>query len=229
MIPTVDRETWWTARRAFLDEEKEFTRARDRLSARRRELPMTEVSKTYTLRGPEGPVGLEDLFAGRRQLIVYHFMAKFSPTEWCPICSFWVDNIGHLAHFRARDTEIVVVSPEDLADGLAYRDAMGWSLPWYSCADSDFYDDLHQVLDDGGEPEAPGISAFLRDEGRVLYAYSTFRRGSDILNGTYNYLDITPLGRQETDPEDPMGWLRPHDSYDGACDTADERACGCHA
>ena len=213
-IPTVSPGEWWAARQDLLVKEKELTRARDQLSARRRELPMMVIDKEYAFEGPDGKVTLPEVFEGRRQLIVYHFMANVSGYSWCPVCSFWVDNIGHLAHMHARDTTLAVICPEPFGEIQAFRRRMGWTMPWYSCQGSPFYQDFHVTLDPADEPDAPGISAFIRDGDRVLYAYSTYRRGSDMLNGTYNYLDLTPLGRQEEGLEHPMLWLRHHDQYD---------------
>ncbi|MEV0408895.1 DUF899 domain-containing protein [Actinoallomurus sp. NPDC050550] len=218
----VSYDEWWSARMAFLEKEKELTRARDALSAERRALPMRLVEKDYVFTHSGGKATLLDLFDGRGQLIVYHFMGNVEGHGWCPICSYWVDNIGHLAHFHARDTSLAVVCPEPVAEMEAFRARMGWTMPWYSCLGNGFYEDFHIPLTEGGEPEAPGVSAFLRDGDRILYAYSTHRRGSDVLNGTYNYLDLTPLGRQEEDPEDPMGWLRHHDAYG----QEESRSCG---
>lgn len=216
------RRAWWEARLELLGAEKALTRQRDAVAAARRRLPRLRLEDHYRFDSPDGPVTLGDLFRGRRQLLVFHFMPRFDGETWCPICSFWIDNVGHLAHLRARDTELAVVCPEPLAEGLAWRERMGWDVPWYSCASSSFYDDLHVDLPDA-EPDPdvpddwrdpPGVSAFLREEdGTIAYTYSTYRRGSDLLNGTYNYLDLTGLGRQEADPLDPMGWVRSHDGY----------------
>ncbi len=232
----VSRGEWLTARKELLAEEKELTRARDALHTRRRELPMVAVDKEYVFEGPDGEKTLKDLFEGRRQLIVYHFM--FGP-DWdagCPSCSFLVDNIGHLAHLHARDTTLAVVSRAPFAKIKAYQARMGWTFPWYSSNGSDFNYDYHASLDasvapveynfqayeDHGEPgEAPGISVFLRDGDDVFHTYSSYARGGDILLGTYNWLDLTVLGRQE-DWEEPAGrgdgpfmaWVRRHDEYE---------------
>jgi predicted dithiol-disulfide oxidoreductase (DUF899 family) len=173
----VSRDAWEVARRKLLLKEKEMTRARDALNAERRRLPMVEVEEEYVFAGEAGKVSLPDLFAGRRQLIVYHMM-------WvkCPGCSLLVDNIGHLAHLHARDFQV------STGEGVA--------------------------------GEASGVSVFLRDGNRIFHTYSTYDRGTDILNGTLNYLDLTPLGRQE-DWEAPRGrsntsasgWWELHDEY----------------
>lgn len=213
-VRVVSRDEWWKARRKFLDREKELTRMRDAINAERRALPMIEINPRYEFTGSSGQATMLDLFEGRRQLIVYHFMGQIEGHGWCPICSFWLDNIGNLTHLHQRNTTFVVVCQEPYDQADEFRRRMGWTMPWYSSYGSSFYDDLHVLLDEDGEPEAPGISAFLRDGDRVLYGYSTYRRGSDLLNATYNYLDLTPLGRQEDDPEDPMSWIRHHDEYD---------------
>ncbi len=234
----VSRDEWLAARRDLLTEEKRFTRERDALHTRRRELPMVEVGKEYTFEGPDGEVSLLDLFEGRRQLIVYHFM--FGP-DWdagCPSCSFLVDNLGHLSHLHARGTTLAVVSRAPYAKIEAYKARMGWTFPWYSSFGGDFNYDYHVSLDasvapveynfepveEPGEPgEAPGTSVFLRDGGSVFHTYSSYARGGDLLLGTYNWLDLTALGRQEDWEMPPgradgpfMGWVRRHDEYEEA-------------
>jgi predicted dithiol-disulfide oxidoreductase (DUF899 family) len=234
--PIVSREDWLTARKDLLAKEKEFSRAKDALSARRRELPMVQVDKDYVLDGPEGKVRLLDLFDGRRQLIVYHFMWLWDSGLGCPSCSYLTDNMGHLAHLHARDTSLAIVTRGPLAESLAYRDRMGWTYPWYSSLGTDFNYDFHVTIDPamgsteynyvddlaGWTGEGHGLSVFLRDGERVFHTYSTYARGTDLLVGTYNYLELTPLGRQETfekspegRPQDPMmSWLRRHDEYE---------------
>jgi predicted dithiol-disulfide oxidoreductase (DUF899 family) len=207
--------------------------ARDERNRKRRELPMVRVEKDYRFTGPEGEVGLPDLFDGRRQLLVYHFMFSPEMEQGCPSCSFLVDNIGHLAHLHARDTSLVLVSRAPFATLDAYRTRMGWTVPWYSSADSDFNFDFHvSFYEDRGpdeynftptEPftgEGPGTSAFLRVDDDVFHTYSAFARGGDEQLGTYTWLDMTALGRQE-DWEEPKGrsdgpfmnWVRRHDEY----------------
>jgi predicted dithiol-disulfide oxidoreductase (DUF899 family) len=226
--PVVSPGEWRMARKAFLVKEKEFTRARDALNAERRELPMVEVAKRYVFRGPVGteePAGLIDMFDGRRQLIVYHFMFDPDWEQGCPMCSFLVDNIGHLSHLRdARDTNLVLVSRAPLGKVGPFQRRMSWTVPWYSSHGSDFNYDFHVSLDESVTPveynyrdkaeleqaglgwlasrrgEHHGLSVFLRDGARVFHTYSTYARGGDLLLGTYNYLDLTPLGRQEDDP-----------------------------
>jgi predicted dithiol-disulfide oxidoreductase (DUF899 family) len=208
----VSRETWVAARKALLYKEKEMTRARDALSAERRRLPMVRIEKNYVFDGVGGKADLEELFEGRRQLIVYHMM-------WveCPGCSLLVDSIGHIAHLHARDTTLVVVSRTLWPELNAFRRRMAWNMPVFSSSGNDFNDDFHVTLVDG---EASGVSIFLRDGSSIFHTYSTYDRGTDILNGTLNYLDLTPLGRQE-DWEQPSGranssasgWWCLHDEY----------------
>ena len=253
--PIVSREEWLAARKALLLKEKELTRQRDALHAERRRLPMTRVEKPYVFDGPDGSARLLDLFEGRRQLIVYHFMFDPDWEEGCPSCSLLVDNLGHLAHLHARDTTLVLVSRAPLAKLERFKARMGWSVPWYSSFGGDFNHDFHVTLDEAvapalynyegpeehlrkGEPyftrgELHGVSAFLRDGREVFHTYSTYARGGDLLLGTYNWLDLTWLGRQE-DWEEPQGrsdgsfmhWVRHHDRYDEQ--PAGVEAC-CHA
>jgi uncharacterized protein (TIGR02246 family) len=238
----VSRAEWLGARKALLAKEKAFTRQRDALSAERRRLPMVKVEKDYVFEGPHGPARMLDLFEGRQQLIVYHFMFDPSWDVGCPSCSLLTDNIGHLAHLHARKTTLALVSRAPLKKIEAYRRRMGWTVPWYSSFGSDFNYDFHVTLDDTVAPveynytnkaallekgenyftdgESHGLSVFLSDDGNVYHTYSAYARGTDLLVGTYNYLDTTALGRQE-DWEEPrgrsdtpfMGWLRRHDEY----------------
>ncbi len=168
----VSPDEWRAARRQLLAKEKEFTRQRDALNAERRRLPMVEVVKPYLFEGKEGEVSLLDLFEGRSQLLVYHFMFDPSWDQGCPSCSFLVDNIGHLSHLHARDTTLALVSRAPVAKIEPYRQRMGWAVPWYSSFGSDFNYDFHVTLDVG---EMHGISAFLRRAGRVFHTYSATR------------------------------------------------------
>ena len=238
----VSREEWREARVALLAEEKAHTRARDALSERRRQLPMVLVDKPYEFEGPAGRVGLADLFEGRGQLIVQHLM--FAP-GWeapCSGCSYHADNVGQLAHLNARDTTFAAVSRAPLAELEAFRERIGWTFPWYSSFGSDFNYDFHVTLDESVAPiewnyrsreelveaglgfitemdELNGLSVFLRDGERVYHTYTTYGRGVDTLLNTYNYLDLTPLGRREgwggtPDLDDKgMDWIRHHDRY----------------
>lgn len=232
----VSPEEWRQARVALLEKEKAAVRARDELNAERRRLPMTPVDTEYVFDTPAGRRSLLELFEGRRQLIVYHFM--FQP-EWdagCPSCSFQMDNLMHLSHLHARDTTFTAVSRAPLSKIEAYRTRMGWTFPWASSEGTTFNRDFHVTLggDDGSDeynyrprdPEwtgdAPGLSAFLRDGETVFHTYSTYQRGLDILLTTYNFLDLTALGRQETfeEPKGRVGhpdddWTRRHDEYAG--------------
>lgn len=249
----VSQEEWLKAREELLVKEKELTRARDALAAERRRLPMVRVEKEYVFEGPEGRVSLLDLFDGRRQLIVDHAMwwwdvdadGNETPRDvGCPSCSSRHDNIGHLAHLRARDTNLVVVCRAPLAITEPFKRRMGWTFPWYSSAGSDFNYDFHVTADERVAPvllnyreeaeldwsparrgDYPAISAFLRDGDMVFHTYSTFARGLEQPGGTHYYLDLTALGRQE-DWEEPKGratafgakagsdQLRYHDEYE---------------
>jgi predicted dithiol-disulfide oxidoreductase (DUF899 family) len=212
----VSREVWTAEREKLLRKEKAMTRARDALNAERRRLPMVAIDKNYVFEGDGGKTDLLSLFARRRQLIVYHMMLV-----GCPGCSLLVDNIGHLAHLHARDTTLVVVSRAPWPELSGFRHRMGWTVPFYSSRGSDFNRDFH-VTPDGGDDagEASGISVFLRDANNIYHTYSTYDRGTDILNGTLNYLDLTALGRQEDWEEPPgrantsaSGWWSLHDEY----------------
>lgn len=203
----VSRDEWLAARADLLSKEKAATRARDQLNAERRQLPMVAIDKEYRFDGPGGEVTLLDLFGGRRQLIIYHFM--FDPTwdDGCPSCTYLVDNIpSRLARIQARDTSLILVSRAPLAKLDAYKARMNWTIPWFSSFGSDFNEDFG-VTD--AEGEKPGLSVFLRVGERVLHSCSTTGRGVDILLGTYNYLDLTPLGRQEDWEVRPVGSYTP--------------------
>jgi predicted dithiol-disulfide oxidoreductase (DUF899 family) len=225
------REEWLEARKALLADEKEFTRVRDALSARRRALPWVKMEKDYRFEGPEGPLTLSDLFGPRRQLIVQHFM--FAP-DWekpCKSCSFWADGFnGIVAHLAQRDTAFVAVSRAPIEKLEARRRKMGWTFPWVSSGDGDFNYDFAVSFRDadavnatynyqpkqGSMTDLPGISAFVKaDDGGVYHSYSCFARGLDLMNPAYNYLDLTALGRQEDELPFPMSWVRLRDEYAG--------------
>ncbi|TDO45092.1 putative dithiol-disulfide oxidoreductase (DUF899 family) [Kribbella sp. VKM Ac-2527] len=223
------REEWLAARKELLIKEKELTRARDRVNADRRRLPMVRMDKPYRFEGPDGTVSLLDLFEGRPQLVMHHFM--FGP-DWdvgCSSCSSAADGIGRLRQLHVRNTTLVAVSRAPYEKLAAFRERMGWTFPWYSSYGSDFNYDFHATLDDrvapvllyfrteaklaeAGTPwiesmrgeELPGISAFLRVGGEVFQTYSTYGRGIEEFHNGYNYLDLTALGRQE-EWEEPKG------------------------
>jgi predicted dithiol-disulfide oxidoreductase (DUF899 family) len=209
----VSREEWLAARDVLLAKEKQATRARDAVTAERRALPMVEVAEPYTFHGADGQKTLEDLFDGRRQLIVQHFMWRFDRDDGCPSCSLIADNVGDLSHLHACDTTLVAVSRAPYERIARFRDRMGWRVPWYSSHGSGFNADFGATRE--GQ-DVPGLSVFLRDGGRVFHTYSTFARGAELLLGTYNYLDLTALGRQRYVTEFPH-----HDTYG-------EPACACH-
>jgi predicted dithiol-disulfide oxidoreductase (DUF899 family) len=192
----VSREEWLAARKELLAKEKELTRQRDTLAAERRRLPMVRIEKDYVFEGPDGKASLLDMFDGRRQLIVYHFMFAPGVEGWpeagCPGCSLFVDNIGHLAHLHARDTSFALVSRAPLANIEPYKERMGWTLPWFSSHGSDFNSDFGVTTDAG---EAFGLSVFLRDGDRVFRPYYTDGRGVEVLGSNWTFLDLTPLGR----------------------------------
>ena len=224
----VPHEAWVEARAALLAEEKEFTRRRDELSRHRRELPWEAVEKQYVFDGPDGRESLADLFAGRNQLIVYHFMFEPDVDEGCPSCSFWADNFDPIVvHLNARDTTMVAISRAPYPALAAYRDRMGWSFKWLSSGENDFNADFgvyfepahqnEQVYNYGtlvpGRPDREGLSVFFKDDaGTVFHTYSAYARGIDLVNTAYNYLDLVPRGRDE-EGEFSQYWVRRHDSY----------------
>ena len=192
----VSRDEWLAARKEFLVKEKEVTHARDRLNAQRRRLPMVKLDKEYLFDGPDGQVSLFDLFDGRRQLIVDHFMFDPSWEDGCPNCSSTVNSMPSnlLENLHARDSSLVLISRAPLAKLESYQRRRNWTMPWFSSYGSDFNYDFGYTDDDG---EKPGFSVFLRDGEDLFHTYSTTGRGVDILLPAYNYLDLTPLGRQE--------------------------------
>jgi len=229
-LPAVVSATeWQAARDALLAKEKEATRARDALAAERRRLPMVRIDKDYTFDGPDGKTRLLDLFEGRRQLLLYHFMFGPNQDAGCDGCSMFVDQIGHLAHLHARDTSFALVSRAPLAKITAYKHRMAWTIPWYSSFASDFNVDFAvspespqpDVYQDG---ESFGLSVFLRDGDSVFRTYFTTQRGVEALGSVWTFLDLTPLGRQEEWEDSPGGypqtkpyeWWRRHDEYEDA-------------
>lgn len=229
--PVVSQREWLAARTELLAREKELTRQRDELARLRRELPWVKVDKPYTFAGPDGPLSLGDLFAGRSQLIVYHFMFGPNWEEGCPSCSFWADNFeGITIHLAHRDATMVAISRAPYEKLDAYRKRMAWSFPWYSSYESDFNFDyqvsytLEQIESGSAEhnyrqvkvmDELPGVSVFLQGEnGDVFHTYSTYARGLDMLNGAYHYMDLLPKGRDEAELPWTMAWVRRHDQYE---------------
>jgi predicted dithiol-disulfide oxidoreductase (DUF899 family) len=226
----VSREEWLKARLELLAAEKEFTRQRDALTRRRMAMPWERVEKYYRFEGPSGALSLADLFEGRSQLIVYHFMLGPDWEEGCKSCSFWADNFdGIPIHLNHRDVTFTAVSRAPLAKIEAYKKRMGWSFPWVSSYGSDFNYDFHvsfteEQLAAGkvdynyglveGEEELPGISVFYKNErGEVFHTYSCYARGIDIVNGAYQFLDLAPKGRDEDGLGFSMEWVRRHDQY----------------
>jgi predicted dithiol-disulfide oxidoreductase (DUF899 family) len=238
----VSREEWIEARKAHMAREKELTRLREELSEERRRLPWVKVDKDYVFEGPNGKLGLADLFKGRPQLVVQHVM--FAP-EWdaaCKSCSFWVDGFERMVpHLAARDTTMVAISRAPIAKLEAFKTRMGWTFDWVSSGGNDFNYDYgvsftREQIDAGKAKynfgttrlygdELPGISTFFRDEaGNIFHTYSTYARGLDMMNAAYQYLDLTPLGRHENGLPYPMDWVRLRDQYEPQ---ADKAAC-CH-
>jgi predicted dithiol-disulfide oxidoreductase (DUF899 family) len=239
----VTREEWIAARKAHLADEKEYTRARDRLSEERRALPWVKIDKDYGFDGPDGKVTLADLFKGRSQLVVQHFMFAPDWNEGCKSCSFWADGFERMTpHLAARDTTLVAISRAPLEKLAAFRQRMGWTFDWLSSANSDFNfdfavsftpeeiksgDNIYNFGTSGfGAEEAPGISVFYRDQaGDIFHTYSCFARGLDMMNAAYHYLDLTPLGRHEEGLPYSMDWLRLRDQYQ----PAPVQASSCHS
>ncbi|HEY7339947.1 MAG TPA: DUF899 domain-containing protein [Ktedonobacterales bacterium] len=190
----VSRDEWLVARNELLLKEKEAILARDRLNAERRRLPMVRIDKEYSFEGPDGKATLLDLFDGRRQLIVYHFMYDPSWENGCDFCTNLVNNMpSRLSGLHDSNTSLVLVSRAPLAKIEPYKARMNWTVPWFSSYGSEFNYDFDATDENG---EKPGLSVFLRDGEQILHSYSTTGRGLHILFGTYNYLDLTPLGRQ---------------------------------
>ncbi len=226
----VSKEEWLAARKELLAEEKAMTRARDTLNTKRRELPMVRIDKDYVFEGPDRKAELLDLFEGRRQLIVQHFMFDPSWDAGCPSCSAAADEIskGLLEHLHARETTLAAVSRAPIDKIERYKASKGWTFPWYSSFDSDFNYDFHVTIDASvapvmwnyrtvdeleqhgmgwmaeGSSEQPGYSMFLRDGDAIFHTYSMYARGAEMLGGSYYFLDLTALGRQE-DWEAPKG------------------------
>jgi len=229
--PVVSREAWLEARRALLEQEKSFTRARDDLGRARRALPWVRVDKPYVFEGPSGPVPLAGLFDGRSQLVIYHFMFHPDWAEGCPHCSFWADHFDAAqVHLHHRDVTMAVVSRAPLAKIEPFRARMGWRFPWVSSHGNEFNHDYHASFApedvragkamynfgplSGGPSEREGLSVFAKGQDDAVYhTYSCYARGIDLLNGTYNILDLAPKGRDEDAFTNPQDWVRHHDRY----------------
>lgn len=214
---------WKAAHEKLVAKEKAHTRASDALAAERRRQPMMRIEKDYVFTGAQGKAKLVDLFDGRRQLLLYHFMFAPGVDGWpnagCSGCSFFADQVPHLAHIHARDISFVLVSRAPIANLLAYQKRMGWSVPWFSSEGTDFNRDFG-VTDDHGEHH--GLSVFLRDGDSVYRTYFTTARGVEALGSAWTFFDLTPYGRQEKWEDSPAGWpqsepyvwWRRHDEYE---------------
>jgi predicted dithiol-disulfide oxidoreductase (DUF899 family) len=251
----VTRQEWLIARKKLLAKEKEFTRQRDAISAQLRELPWVRVDKEYVFDTAAGKKTLADLFEGRSQLVVYHFMLGPGWKEGCVGCSFLVDHIGGvLLHLEQHDVKFVAVSRAPLAEIEPFKKRMGWGFQWVSSNGSDFNYDYHvsftpeevasgqifynfETRDASGGEEQAGVSVFYKDAaGNIFHTYSTYGRGGEAFLGTYGYLDVTPKGRNETGPGHNLGdWVRHHDRYDaggfvdptGRYHPSGEKSCRC--
>jgi predicted dithiol-disulfide oxidoreductase (DUF899 family) len=229
--PVVSRERWIAERKKLLAREKELTHLRDQVARERRALPWVRLDKVYTFEAPEGARTLADLFAGRRQLLVQHFMLGPGWEEGCPSCSFMADHTdGMNPHLAARDVTFVAISRAPLAEIERFRRRMGWKFKWVSSFGSDFNHDFHvSFTPQEGQAqvyynyamqpfecdELPGISVFYKDDmGDIFHTYSAYRRGVEAMMGTYTLLDLVPKGRDE--PDGPMAWVRHHDRYEPA-------------
>jgi len=240
MATIATQSEWLLARKSLLEKEKELTRARDALTKERQSLPVYPVTKSYQFTSSSGPVSLSDLFEGRRQLVIYHFMLGPQSTEGCPNCSFFGDHVPDLSHLNARNTTFAAVSRAPIETIEKFKKRMGWTFPWYSSYGTDFNFDFHVTNDKEKAPvqynydneeelnrkglshftagEQPGISCFLmgkggeggEEEGQVYHTYSTYARGTDHITLTYSLLDMTKMGRQD----EKVGVLfKHHDKY----------------
>lgn len=232
--PVVSRQQWVAERRKLLAREKELTRLRDQIGRERRALPWVRIEKAYVFDAPEGRRPLADLFEGRRQLLVQHFMLGPGWEQGCPSCSFMADHTdGMNVHLAHRDVTLVAVSRAPLADIERFRRRMGWQFKWVSSHRSDFNLDFgvtftaeelargavyyNYVIQPFPAEEAPGISVFYKnDAGEVFHTYSTYGRGVEVMMGAYSLLDLVPKGRDEADVAFTMEWVRHHDRYDPA-------------
>jgi predicted dithiol-disulfide oxidoreductase (DUF899 family) len=240
--PVVSRTEWIKARKALLKEEKEFTHQQEKLSAKRRELPWVKIDKNYRFQGPDGELSFADLFDGRSQLIVQHFMFGPDWEEGCSGCSFEADHVDPArVHFQQRDVSFVAIARAPYPKIAAFKRRMGWTFNWVSSYESDFNYDFgvsftpeqlaagpicyNYEMEKGEIDELPGLSVFHKDaEGNIYHTYSTFGRGVELLDGAYMYLDLVPKGRDEAHLEQPSSWWRHHDRYD-----TDGRSSSCCA
>lgn len=240
--PTVTRDRWIADRKALLAHEKELTQLQDRIAAERRALPWVKLDTDYPFDTADGPRRLSELFQGRRQLLVQHFMFGPGWEQGCKSCSFMADHLDGMAiHLAHRDIALLVVSRAPLAELLAFKARMGWKFDWASSHGSDFNRDFHVSFEpedrvDGEvfynfhmtpfpQTEAPGISVFCKDDaGQVFHTYSTFGRGVEVMMGTYPLVDLTPRGRDEAGLSYTMAWVRHHDRYEDA--PAGAACCG---
>jgi len=241
--PVVSAEQWLADRKALLAREKELTHLKDQVARERRALPWVRIDKHYVFDTPSGPRTLADLFEGRRQLVVQHFMFTPGAEQCCKSCSYMADHTnGALPHLAQRDTTVVAVSRAPLADLERMRQRMGWQFSWVSSGESAFNYDFHvsftpdemasgtvyynYVQQPFPHPDAPGISVFYKDDaGQVYLTYSSYGRGVEVMMHTYNLLDLTPLGRNEDGLSYPMEWVRHHDRYEPAPVTAPAASC----
>ena len=227
----VSKDEWLAARSALLKKEKEFTVLRDKLGQQQRDMPWVSVDKEYLFVGPNGKQTLSDLFDGRTQLIVYHFMYDPNWDAGCPSCSFWADNFnGIVVHLNQRDVTMIAVSRAPYSKIEEYKKRMGWNFKWVSSYDNDFNFDYHVSFtpkelsekkafynynfQDTHSPEREGVSVFYKETAdHVFHTYSAYARGIDVLNVAYHYLDLVPKGRDEDGHEFAQFWVRRHDEY----------------
>jgi len=231
----VTHDEWIAARKAYLAEEKAFSKARDALSRKRRELPWEKIEKTYVFDGAAGKETLADLFGGKSQLIIYHFMLGPGWEAGCPSCSYLADHFdGAVVHLAQRDVSFVVVSRAPLSEIQKFQKRMGWKFKWVSSSGSDFNVDYqvsvspqekaggrvfynYEWIENFPSEERPGASVFFKNEaGEIFHTYSTYGRGLDMFIGAYHFLDIAPKGRDEEGLRHSMAWVRHHDRYEGA-------------
>jgi predicted dithiol-disulfide oxidoreductase (DUF899 family) len=241
---TVSHAEWLAARKQFLAKEKEFTHLRDALSKQRRELPWEKVEKNYVFEEPRGKVTLGDLFGGCSQLLVYHFMFGPGWKEGCPSCSFIADQFDSITlHMAQRDTRLVAVSRATLAEIEGFKKRMGWKFPWVSSFGTDFNYDYRvsfskEEIASGKaiynyetssfeSEEGPGASVFYREDGEIFHTYSTYGRGLDMMLNAYNFIDLTPKGRDEDSLPYPMAWVRHHDKYEDTSALTEKSKASC--